>query len=227
VDDSKTIEQPEKTDGYIESVQWWQIHKKLYNWILQWADTKYGIVALILLAILEPICVPIPADLLVVGLSLGKPKNGLKYGLTCSIFSVAGGTIAMLLGMAIGGESVVGFFEGISIGPLVLGPKVQKALELYEKYDFWAIAISALTPVPYMLFSWLGGLAEVSVLKFIGVSIVFRTLRFGSEGLLFYWLGEDAKHYIEKHFNLATVIAMVFLGVLVAAVKLIGHLFGG
>ncbi len=214
-------------DGYIENVKSWQLHKRLYNWVLHWASTKYGLLALIALAVLEPICVPIPADLMVVGLSLGKPKKGIKYGVICSLFSVLGGTIAMLLGMAIGGENVANFFEHITIGPIHLGPKVQGALSLYNKYDFWAIAISALTPVPYMLFSWLGGMAGVSIWKFIGVSLVFRTLRFGSEGLLFYYIGEDAKHYIEKHFNRATVIAMIILIVLVVVLKKLGTLFGG
>lgn len=224
------VDEPQSSkleNGYIENVRPWQLHKRLYNWVLHWASTKYGFLALIVLAVLEPICVPIPADLMVVGLSLGNPKKGIKYGVVCSLFSVLGGTIALLLGMAIGGENVANFFESISFGPIHLGPKVERALSLYENYDFWAIAISALTPVPYMLFSWLGGMAGVSIWKFVGVSLVFRTLRFGSEGLLFYYIGEDAKHYIEKHFNRATVIAMVILIVLVVVLKKIGALLGG
>ena len=136
---------------------------------------------------------PIPADVLVIGLCLGKPKRSIRYGLICSFFSVLGGTIAFSLGLAIGGERVVQFFEQISFGPIHLGDKAHQALELYQAYDFWAIAISALTPVPYMLFSWVGGMAEVSLLKFVGISLVFRTMRFGGEALLFYFLGEKAR----------------------------------
>lgn len=205
----------------------WQIHKRLYNWVLHWADTRFGLLALILLAITEPICVPIPADVMVVGLSLGKPKRGLRYGVICSLFSVLGGTIAFALGIAIGGENVKAFFDSISFGPLDLGAKADLALQLYSKYEFWAVSISALTPVPYMLFSWLGGMAGVSIFKFIGISLIFRTLRFGSEGLLFYLLGEKAERVIEKHFNTATIIVMLFLGLVVFAMKKLGHLFGG
>lgn len=200
----------------------WQIHKRLYNWVLHWADTKFGLIALIILAITEPICVPIPADVLVIGMSLGKPKNGIKYGLICSMFSVLGGTIALLFGMAIGGENVAALFEKIH-----LGSKVNLALELYQKYDFWAIAISALTPVPYMLFSWLGGLAQVSVFKFVLVSIVFRSMRFGSEGVLFYFFGSRAKHFIDKHFNTATVIVIILLAIVAFLIKKAGHIFAG
>jgi len=124
--------------------------------------------------------VPIPADVMVIGLCLGKPKRSLRYGLTCAFFSVLGGTIAFSLGLAIGGERVTHFFEQISFGPIHLGEWVSEALHLYDKYASWAIAISALTPVPYMMFSWLGGMADVPLLKFVAISLVFRTMRFGS-----------------------------------------------
>ena len=201
------------------NIKSWEIHKKLYNWVLKWADTKFGLVALILLAIVEPICVPIPADVMVLGMCLGNPKKGIKYGLICSAFSVLGGTIALLLGLAIG-DSVIEFFGNIQI--MGIGEKTHKALELYAEYDFWAIAISALTPVPYMIFSWLAGFAGVSWIKFVLISIVFRTLRFGTEGVLFYFLGEKAKDAIEKHFNTATIIVMVLLGAVVFALKRLG-----
>jgi membrane protein YqaA with SNARE-associated domain len=183
--------------------------------------------ALILLALTEPICVPIPADVMVIGMCLGKPKRSLKYGLTCAFFSVLGGTIAFSLGLAIGGERVVHFFEQISFGPVNLGQKANLALELYKKYDFWAIAVSALTPVPYMLFSWVGGMAEVPLIKFIGVSLIFRTMRFGSEAALFYFLGQRARRLIEKYFNTATVVAIILLALIVYAVKRFEHMFTG
>ena len=210
-----------------ESVAWWQLHRRLYNWVVHWADTRFGVLALIVLALTEPICVPIPADVLVVGLCLGKPKRSIRYGLTCAFFSVLGGTIAFSLGLAIGGERVVSFFEQMSLGPIHLGDKAHQALELYQKYDFWAIAISALTPVPYMLFSWVGGMAEVSLLKFVGISVIFRTMRFGGEALLFYFFGEKARRLVEKYFNLATIAVIILLAILVFIIKQLGRLFTG
>ncbi len=205
----------------------WHLHRRLYDWVLHWADTRFGTLALVILAVTEPIFVPIPADVLVIGLCLGKPKRSLRYGLTCSFFSVLGGVIAFSLGMAIGGENVVRFFEQISFGPIHLGDKAHQALEFYRKWDFWAISISALTPVPYMLFSWLGGMADVSLLKFAGISVVFRTMRFGGEALLFYFLGEKARRLIEKYFNIATVVVIILLICVVYVIKLLGRIFGG
>lgn len=204
------------------AVAWWHWHRRLYDWVVGWANTRYGMAALILLALTEPICVPVPVDVLVVGLCLGKPKRSLRYGLTCAFFSVLGGTIAFSLGLAIGPERIVDLF-----GAVGFGTKARLALDLYSKYDFWAIAIAALTPVPYMIFSWVGGMAEVSLLKFVIISVVFRTMRFGSEALLFYFLGERARRSIEKYFNLATIAVILLLVVVVFAVRKLGHMFGG
>ena len=206
-------------------IAWWHWHRRLYDWVVHWADTRFGVLALIVLAITEPICVPIPADVLVIGLCLGKPRSSLRYGLTCSLFSVLGGTIAFSLGLAIGPERVVYFFEQLSFGPIDFGHKAQQALEMYQKWDFWAISISALTPVPYMLFSWLGGMAEVSLFKFISISLIFRTMRFGSEAVLFYFLGEKARRLIEKYFNIATIIVIILLALIFYAIKQLGHIF--
>ena len=205
-----------------KAVAWWHIHRRLYDWVVGWADTRFGVLALILLAITEPICVPIPADVLVVGLCLGKPKRSLRYGLICSAFSVLGGTIAFSLGLAIGGERVVDLFNTIGFGS-----KAQLALDIYTKYDFWAISISALTPVPYMLFSWLGGMAQVSLLKFVTISVIFRTMRFGGEALLFYLFGQRARDLIEKYFNIATFVVIILLALVAYLMRKLGHIFVG
>jgi membrane protein YqaA with SNARE-associated domain len=216
-----------------EQLAFWQLHRRLYNWVVHWADTPYGMFALILLALTEPICVPVPADVMVIGMCLGKPKSSIKYGLTCAFFSVLGGTIAFSLGLAIGPEklqqgieTLAKFIEWLTFGLIQFQDKVGKALELYRKFNVWAIAVSALTPVPYMIFSWVGGaVANVSVLKFVGISLIFRTMRFGGEALLFYFLGEKARRLVEKHFNTATFIVIILLALIFYAFKQLGSLF--
>jgi membrane protein YqaA with SNARE-associated domain len=218
-----------------EVVSWWRLHRRLYNWVVHWADTRFGVPVLILIALTEPICVPIPADVMVIGLCLGKPRRSLRYGLTCALFSVLGGTIAFSLGLAIGPERLESFVHllarflaWISFGFIHLSGKVEKALEIYARYNVWAIAVSALTPVPYMIFSWVGGaMANVSVLKFVVISAVFRTMRFGGEALLFYFLGEKARRLIEKYFNAATVVVIILLAAVVYLINWLGSIVAG
>ena len=200
-----------------------QIHRRLYNWILSWAQHKYGPIVMVSIALVEPIFLPIPADLLLLAMCLGKPKKSLRYGLLVAGFSILGGCLAFGLGLAVGGEKVSEFFHAVELGPIQLGPKADLTLELYRKIPFWAVATSALTPVPYMLFSWLGGFAGISFWLFALTSLIFRSLRFGSEAVLIYFLGDKAKPWIDKYFNLVCCAGIALLAVLFVLTKMIAR----
>jgi len=140
----------------------WHLHKRLYNWVLGWAEHKYGPLAMVTIALLEPVFLPIPADLLLIAMCLGKPRKALYYGVAVVGCSVLGGCLAFGLGLAVGGQNVCDFFHNFQLGPINLGSQADLALEIYRKIPFWAVATSALTPVPYLVFSWLGGFAGIS-----------------------------------------------------------------
>jgi hypothetical protein len=52
-------------------------------------------------------------------------------------------------------------------------------------------------------------------------------MRFGSEGILFYFLGEKARRLIEKYFNIATVVVIILLVLLAYIMKKLGRIFMG
>ena len=59
--------------------------KRLYHWVLHWAETPYGVPALFLLAFAESSFFPIPPDVLLIALTLSIPKKGFYYATICSI----------------------------------------------------------------------------------------------------------------------------------------------
>ncbi len=198
----------------------WQIHKRLYHWVIHWADTPYGSPAMAALAFSEAIFFPVPSDVLLVALCLGRPKRSFRYGLICVSFSIIGGCVAFGLGLLLGGDRVVSMFDFVH-----LGSKAQQAMNLYRTYDFWAVATAALTPVPYMVFSWLGGIANISFPKFVITSMIFRSMRFFSESAIIYLIGPKAKIWIEKYFNLATIIVIILLAIIFAIFHLLSKVF--
>lgn len=198
----------------------WHVHRRLYNWAIHWADTPYGSPAMAVLAFSEAIFFPVPADVLLLALCLGKPKRSFWYGAICVTFSILGGCTAFALGLAIGGDRVIRALELIH-----LGPKAEQAMALYRAYDFWAVAIAALTPVPYVMFSWLGGISKISFAGFVGTSIVFRSMRFLSECTMIYFVGARAKPWIEKYFNLVSALVIVLIVLLFLAMKWLSELF--
>lgn len=70
--------------------------RRLYDWVLGWAETPYGSWALFLLAFSESSFFPIPPDILLIALAVAIPKKSLKYALICSAGSVLGGCFGYL-----------------------------------------------------------------------------------------------------------------------------------
>jgi len=195
--------------------------RRLYEWVLSWAESRHSSKAMAALAYTEAIFFPVPADVLLIVLCLGKPRKSFKFSAITVCFSILGGLTAMLLGLLIGKETVVSAMETV-----YLGEKANRALDVFRTYGFWSVAIAALTPVPYLVFSWLAGFAGISLWTFIAASVVFRTMRFFSEGALIYFLGERAERLIDRYFNLATIIVMVVIIAAFIAMRALAHLFG-
>ena len=197
-----------------------QLHKRIYHWVIHWADTPYGSPAMAALAFSEAIFFPVPSDVLLIALCLGRPKRSFFYGLICVSFSIFGGCVAFWLGVMLGGDRVIEMFDFVH-----LGGKASQAMSLYREYDFWAVATAALTPVPYMVFSWLGGIAKISFIKFVITSAIFRSMRFFSESAIIYLIGPKAKEWIEKYFNLASIIVIILLVIIFVLLKLLSKMF--
>ena len=62
--------------------------RRLYDWVLHWAETPYGSWALFLLAFCESSFFPIPPDILLIALAVAIPGKALFYSLICSVGSV-------------------------------------------------------------------------------------------------------------------------------------------
>ena len=73
--------------------------KRLYLWVLSWADSKYSTLALCILAFTESSFFPIPPDTLQLALSISKPKRSYWYAFLASIFSVLGGILGYFIGV--------------------------------------------------------------------------------------------------------------------------------
>ena len=196
--------------------------RRLYEWVLGWAETRHAGKAMAVLAVLEAMFLPIPADVLLIALCLGRPKSSFRWAAICTFWSVVGGTAAMLLGLLVGEDRVVA-----AMALLGQGHKAAQALDLLRTYGFATVAVAALTPVPYNVCSWLAGFSEVHPLTYVAASVIFRPMRFFGVAGLVYWLGPTAKRLIDRYFNLATWVLMALVIGAYFALKYVGRLFEG
>ncbi|HQO36551.1 MAG TPA: DedA family protein, partial [bacterium] len=72
--------------------------KRLYDWVLHWAETPYGTPALFILAFAESSFFPIPPDVLLIALALSIPKRAWHYAAVCTADSVIGGLFGYFIG---------------------------------------------------------------------------------------------------------------------------------
>jgi len=191
--------------------------KRLYNWVLHWADTPYGVPALFLLAFAESSFFPIPPDVLLVALALSIPAKAFRYALICSVGSVAGAVLGYVIGYSLWdavGQSIVQFYDP--------DHKVfNQIIGYYEGNAFLWVWLAGFTPIPYKVFTIASGVFEQGSGNAIfsrGFRVMMlasacsRPLRFFLVGGLIWKFGKPVGAFIHKYFNLVTVILAV-LGV--------------
>ena len=76
------------------------IVRRLYDWVLHWAHTPYGIPALVLLTFAESSFFPIPPDPLLVALCIAAPRRSLLFAAAATAASVLGGVAGYWIGAA-------------------------------------------------------------------------------------------------------------------------------
>lgn len=182
--------------------------RRLYDWTLSWAETRWGPAALGVLAFTESSFFPIPPDPLLMALCLSKPKRSLFFALLCTAASVLGGIFGYFIGLYLW-DSVSGFFFSY-----VPGFSEKNFLFVQEKYRqnaFLAIFAAAFTPIPYKVFTVASGVFTTGLTVLVSASVLGRGMRFFAVAGVIRWLGEPAKHFIDKYFNLLTVLFFVLL----------------
>ncbi len=194
----------------------WAIHRRIYDWTLAQAHHKHAPTVLFLVAMAESSFFPIPPDVLQIVLTLERRSRAWFYAAVSSVGSVVGGVLGYAIGYFL--WEVVGDFFLKYVFKQELFDKVG---ELYQENAFLAVFSAAFTPIPYKVFTVAAGVFHVSLLMFIIGSVVGRAGRFFLVGGLLYFIGPPVKVFIEKYFNLLTVVFLVLLVGVVAAVKLL------
>ena len=189
--------------------------RKLYDWVLHWTDTKYGMPALFFLAFAESSFFPIPPDVLLIALALGHKSKAFRFALICSIGSIAGGVTGYSIGHFAwwSGEGVYSalalfFFDHV---PGFSDAVFQKIQTQYDLNNIFIVFTAGFTPIPYKIITITAGAFNINFPMFLLASSVSRTARFFLVSLLIWKFGEPITTFIDKYFNLLTIIFTILL----------------
>lgn len=180
--------------------------RRLYDWVLHWAETPYGSLALIILAFAESSFFPVPPDVLLIALAISIPKKSFFYAFETTVASVLGGIFGYYIGMALMdfiGWKIIDFYNARTL--------FTELFKTFNEYNFWAVLIAAITPIPYKVFTISAGAASANFSIFMLASILGRSIRFFAVGTLIYLFGEKIRNFIDKYFNLLSIVFVILL----------------
>lgn len=182
--------------------------RRLYDWVLHWAETPYGAPALFVLALAESSFFPIPPDPLLIALCLGAATRSIRFAAIATVASVVGGVIGYGIGAGAWQMAEPFFFQYV---PGVSPEAFEDVRAFYDKWDFWAVFMAGLTPIPYKVFTLSAGVFSINFGIFVLASVLSRGLRFFVLAGLIYKFGEPITKFIDRYFNLLAVLFTVLL----------------
>lgn len=174
----------------------------LSDWMISWAYTPYGAMALALLAFAESSFFPLPPDILLIALCLLDPPSSFFYATICSAASVLGGVFGYGLGKY-GGRPL--------LKRMFAEARIHLVETYYQRYDAWAVGIAAFTPIPYKVFTIAAGTFLLDLKRFLLASFLGRSGRFFLVGTLFYLFGKPIAGFIREYLNVLSIIFVVLL----------------
>ncbi len=174
--------------------------RRLYDWVVSWADRPSGPAALFGIAAAESVFFPVPPDVLLIPLCLGSPRKAFRLAALCTVGSVVG---------ALGG-----YWVGSSLYETVGRPIIEmygytseyEAVgRMYRDNLVVSLGAAGFTPIPYKVFTIAAGGFRVPIGAFVAISAVSRAGRFFLVAGLLRLFGEPIREFIDRWFNLLTV----------------------
>ena len=191
--------------------------RRIYDWCIDAADKPYALWILGAVSFAESSFFPVPPDIMLLPMSLARPRQAWVFATLCTVASVAGG----VLGYAIGALLYDSLGQWL-INLYGLSGKVEAFRQSYAEWGAVIIIGKGLTPIPYKLVTITSGFAGYNIWLFILCSIIARGGRFFMVAVVLNRYGDLIRSELEKRLGLWVAIGAVVLVLgFVIAVKLV------
>jgi len=182
------------------------ILRRLYDWTLSLAETRFALLALIVVAFVESSVFPIPPDVLLIPIILAAPQRAFLVAALCTVASVAGGGLGYWIGAALFdtvGQAVLNFYDKLD--------DFEAFSARFNDYGPWAVLFAGVTPFPYKVITITSGATGLDFWVFMASSVIARALRFFLVATLLWKFGPPIRAFIEEKFGLVATVAIVLL----------------
>lgn len=180
--------------------------KRLYQWMIDAATKKNALWILGIVSFIESSFFPIPPDIMLIPMVVSQPKKAWKIAGIATFASVIGGYFGYAIGYYgydVIAKPLLSFYGYLE--------QFENFKQYYNEYGAWIVFAAGITPFPYKVITIASGVVAMNLVTFGVASVVARGLRFFMVAGLLYFFGESIKKFIEKHFNLLSILFFILL----------------
>ena len=172
-----------------------RIFSPLYNKAMQWARHPHAPWYLAGLSFAESSFFPIPPDVMLAPMALGRPERAWRYALVATLGSAFGGLFGYL----------IGYLAFDAIDPLLhqagYWPKYLEVRDWFAEWGFWAVFLAGFSPIPYKLFTITAGVVSMALVPFFLASVISRGARFFLVAGLMAWGGAPMERALRRYID--------------------------
>ena len=180
-----------------------KILDKAYNFMLEKAQGDQALFWVGFIAFLEGFISPIPPDPMLAIMAAVKKANAATLAAICTISSVVGGVIGYFLGYLL--------YDSVGKWILDLYGYSNTTIPNLNTIAFAAIALKALTPIPYKVVAIIAGFMRVDFVVFATASLLSRYIRFFIVSVICKKYGDFFLKILEKYKLLICILIIVAL----------------
>jgi membrane protein YqaA with SNARE-associated domain len=135
------------------------------------ANSRFGITAMCLMTYLGGFIFPVPSDIMLPPMIIGRPDRWKRLMIACVLFSVAGACSAYLLGFAYAGELAT-WAQSVNL------EEINEATALMAEYGPPVLFVAAFAPIPFKTLALAAGAGAMPMALFLPAVVLGRSIRF-------------------------------------------------
>lgn len=164
----------------------------MYDKTMEWSKHRFAAFWLSFVSFIEAIFFPIPPDVMLIPMSMSKPKSAVKFALYTAIASALGG----IVGYAIG-YFATDWVQGI-VQQWGYGDHWATAIKWFEQWGVLVVFVAGFSPIPYKVFTICAGVMQMAFLPFVLTAFISRAARFLLVAKLAAWGGKKFAAKLRK-----------------------------
>ena len=183
---------------------------KLYNKTIKLAGSNNSKFFLGGVSFIESFIFPIPPDVIIIPMTIAKPKNWIKIAMIATTGSLLGAILGYFIGYIFFNEIGIKIFELYGVdNASFLKDKVASEGGIIAWITL--LAIAGFTPVPFKLLTITSGFVHFNLFYFVLVSLITRGSRFFIIAFLIGNFGPTMKKIIERKMIMVSLIFTIIV----------------